>query len=785
MGKKIICFLWIFFIILLLFSTLAFFAIKKGWIGYMPPLEELQNPINKYASQILSEEGKLLGTWSRSENRVFVNYDEITPYLFQALVATEDERFYKHSGIDVIALGRAVVKRGILGNKNAGGGSTITQQLAKQLYSTTAGSTAERLLQKPIEWVIAVELEKRYTKEEILTLYLNYFDFLHNAVGIKTAASTYFGKQPKDLTIAESATLIGMCKNPSYYNPVREPERCRDRRNVVLGQMLKAGYLSTAEYNELCQEPLKLNFHRTDHKEGKATYLREYLRKILMAEKPVRSNYASWQKQQYYEDSLAWEKNPLYGWCNKNYKKDGSNYNIYTDGLKIYTTINYKMQQYAEESVWKHVGYTLQPLFERQKWNSSTYPYSDALSPKQVQQILERSVRQSDRYRMMKANGCSESEIKKAFRTKVPMSVFTYHGDVDTIMTPLDSIKYYKSFLRSGFIAIDPLNGHVKAYVGGLNYTHFQYDMCMVGRRQVGSTIKPFLYALAMQDGKTPCDLIQNIQRTYHVAGKSWTPRNSSKSRYGQMVTLKWGLTQSNNWISAALMNEIDVTGSRFVNLLHEFGIQNQDIHPSLALCLGPCDISVAEMASAYTAFVNKGIRSAPLLVTKIEDNEDNVITEFHPQMNEVISEESAYKMIDMLQSVIDHGTGRRLRYKFKLTAPMGGKTGTTNRNSDGWFVGFVPRLVAACWVGGEDRDIHFQRMNDGQGASTALPIWAYFMRKVYNDKSLGYSQNEQFKLPPGFDPCGTSGNNIIEDTDDNTSEESTSILEDISSLIY
>lgn len=785
MGKKIICFLWIFFIILLLFSTLAFFAIKKGWIGYMPPLEELQNPINKYASQVLSEEGKLLGTWSRSENRVFVNYDEITPYLFQALVATEDERFYKHSGIDVIALGRAVVKRGILGNKNAGGGSTITQQLAKQLYSTTAGSTAERLLQKPIEWVIAVELEKRYTKEEILTLYLNYFDFLHNAVGIKTAASTYFGKQPKDLTIAESATLIGMCKNPSYYNPVREPERCRDRRNVVLGQMLKAGYLSTAEYNELCQEPLKLNFHRTDHKEGKATYLREYLRKILMAEKPVRSNYASWQKQQYYEDSLAWEKNPLYGWCNKNYKKDGSNYNIYTDGLKIYTTINYKMQQYAEESVWKHVGYTLQPLFERQKRNSSTYPYSDALSPKQVQQILERSVRQSDRYRMMKANGCSESEIKKAFRTKVPMSVFTYHGDVDTIMPPLDSIKYYKSFLRSGFIAIDPLNGHVKAYVGGLNYTHFQYDMCMVGRRQVGSTIKPFLYALAMQDGKTPCDLIQNIQRTYHVAGKSWTPRNSSKSRYGQMVTLKWGLTQSNNWISAALMNEIDVTGSRFVNLLHEFGIQNQDIHPSLALCLGPCDISVAEMASAYTAFVNKGIRSAPLLVTKIEDNEGNVITEFHPQMNEVISEESAYKMIDMLQSVIDHGTGRRLRYKFKLTAPMGGKTGTTNRNSDGWFVGFVPRLVAACWVGGEDRDIHFQRMNDGQGASTALPIWAYFMRKVYNDKSLGYSQNEQFKLPPGFDPCGTSGNNIIEDTDDNTSEESTSILEDISSLIY
>ena len=759
MGKKIICFLWIFFIILTLLGTLAFFAIKKGWIGYMPPLEELQNPINKYASQVLSEEGKLLGTWSRSENRVFVNYDEITPYLFQALIATEDERFYRHSGIDAIALGRAIIKRGILGNKNAGGGSTITQQLAKQLYSSTAGSTAERLLQKPIEWVIAIELEKRYTKEEILTLYLNYFDFLHNAVGIKTAASTYFGKLPKDLSITESATLIGMCKNPSYYNPVRALERCRERRNVVLSQMHKAGYLSDSEYGELCQEPLKLNFHRTDHKEGRATYLREYLRRILMADKPVRSDYASWQGQQFYEDSLAWEKDPLYGWCNKNRKKDGSNYNIYTDGLKIYTTINYKMQQYAEESVWNHVAYSLQPLFERQRVGSTTYPYSDALSARQVRSILARAVKQSDRYRVMKAAGYSEDDIRKAFRTRVPMTVFSYHGDVDTVMTPLDSIRYYKSFLRSGFIAIDPLNGHVKAYVGGLNYTHFQYDMCMVGRRQVGSTIKPFLYALAMQDGKTPCDLIQNAQRTYYVAGRPWTPRNSGHSRYGQMVTLKWGLTQSNNWISAALMHEIDESGNRFVNLLHEFGVKNQAIHPSLALCLGPCDISVAEMASAYTVFVNKGIRSAPLLVTKIEDNEGNVITEFQPQMNEVISEETAYKMIDMLRSVIDHGTGRRLRYRFHLTAPIGGKTGTTNRNSDGWFVGFVPRLVAACWVGGDDRDIHFQHMNDGQGASTALPIWAYFMRKVYRDSSLGYSQNEQFKLPPGFDPCGGAGN--------------------------
>ena len=757
MRKKFVCFLWACFVLAACAAGAFFAAIARGWIGYVPPLSELQTPISRFASQVVSADGVLLGTWSRSENRIFVDYDEISPHVFRALVATEDVRFFRHSGIDARALGRAVVKRGLFGDKGAGGGSTITQQLAKQLYSSTAASPAERLLQKPIEWVIAVELERQYTKEEILTLYLNYFDFLHGAVGIKTAAATYFGKLPRDLSLNEAATLVGMCKNPSFFNPVRFPERCCQRRNVVLGQMAKAGFLTEAERQALSTEPLTLNFHRADHKEGSATYLREMLRRVLMARRPQREDYHEWQAGQFYEDSVAWERDPLYGWCNKNFKRDGSPYNIYTDGLKIRTTVDSRMQRYAEESVRGHVAFYLQPLFERQRRGSATFPFTDALTPAQVAAIMDKAMRLSDRYRAMKAAGAGEAEIRQAFDTPTAMTVYSYHGDVDTEMTPMDSIRYYKSFLRAAFFSMDPANGHVKAYVGGLDYTHFQYDMCTSGRRQVGSTIKPFLYALAMQDGLTPCDELMNAQRTYYVAGRPWTPRNSGHARYGEMVTLKWGLSRSNNWISAALMQAIDPTGQRLAALLHEFGVMNRDIHPSMALCLGPCDISVAEMASAYTAFVNRGIRCAPLFVTRIEDREGNVLAEFQPRMNEVISEESSYKMIDMLRAVVDGGTAGRLRFKYHLDAPMGGKTGTTNRNSDGWFVGFTPRLVSACWVGGEDRDIHFNSMAIGQGASSALPIWAYYMTKVYRDKSLGYRKDEAFNIPSGFAPCASA----------------------------
>ena len=753
MRKAFVHFLWFTIFAVMATSIVAFTAIWNGWVGYMPPVEDLQNPINRFATQIYSSDGKVLGTWNfNRENRVCVNYNELSPSLVQALVATEDERFYSHSGIDFIALTRAIVKRGLLGQIHAGGGSTITQQLAKQLYSDAASSTLERLLQKPIEWVIAIKLERNYTKEEIIALYLNYFDFLHNAVGIKTAANTYFKKEPRQLTVCESATLVGLCKNPSLFNPVRYPERCRSRRNVVLGQMLKAGYLTEAEYNAYCNEPLTLNFHRTDHKEGQAPYLREYLRIYMSAKKPNRDDYPSWNTTQYYLDSIAWDTDPLYGWCNKNFKKDGKPYNLNADGLKVYTSIDSRMQRYAEEAVYTHVAKYLQPEFFKENRRKPNAPFTDQLSTKQVNSIMERAVMQSERYRVLKASGASQEEIHRSFHTPTQMSVFTYHGDIDTLMAPIDSIRYVKSFLRAGFMSMDPATGQVKAYVGGLNYTHFMYDMVTGGRRQVGSTIKPFLYSLAMENGFSPCDLAPNVQQTYMVAGKPWTPRNTSRKRYGEMVTLQWGLAQSNNWISAYLMSKLNP--SQFVSLLHEYGIRNPNIHPSMSLCLGPCDVSVAEMVSAYTTFVNHGIRTAPLFVTRIEDNEGNVITRFQPRMNEVISTESANKMIVLLRGVVDGGTGSRLRFKYNLQGEICAKTGTTNRNSDAWFMGFTPQLVSGCWVGGEDRDIHFDSMRMGQGASMALPIWAIFMKKVYADPSLGYSPSVSFNIDSNFNPC-------------------------------
>ena len=745
--------MWTLIILGVLAAAGAFYAIYEGWIGYMPPIEDLQNPINRFATQVYSADGKVLGTWNYNrENRVVVDYTQLSPSLIKALVATEDARFYDHSGIDFIALGRAVVKRGLLGQKSAGGGSTITQQLAKQLYSGTAHSVMERMLQKPIEWVIAVKLERNYTKDEIIAMYLNYFDFLHNAVGIKTASNTYFSKDPKDLTVTESAVLIGLCKNPSYFNPVRHPDRCLERRNVVLHQMAKEGYLTQEEYEKYSAEPLNLKFHVADHKDGLATYFRDFLRRYMMANEPNRSDYPSWNMVKYHIDSLNWENDPLYGWCNKNRKRSGETYNVYTDGLKVYTTIDSRMQEYAEKAVYEHVAKYLQPAFTKEKRGRSTGPFSGSLSVDQVNKILMRSVRQCDRYRVMKAAGASEDDIMKAFHTKTEMSVFTYHGEIDTVMTPLDSIRYYKTFLRSGFMSMCPQNGHVKAYVGGLDFTHFAYDMVMDGRRQVGSTIKPFLYSLAMENGFSPCDLAPNVQQTYMVAGKPWTPRNASKARYGDMVTLKWGLQQSNNWISAYLMSKL--SPQAFVTLLHEYGIRNPEIHPSMALCLGPCEITVGEMVSAYTVFVNHGIRAAHMFVTKIEDNEGNLIAQFQPRMNEVISEESANKMLYMLKAVVDGGTGGRLRYRYGFKGELGGKTGTTNNNSDAWFMGLTPTLVSGVWVGGDDRDIHFDSMAMGQGATMALPVFALYMQRVYADKRLGYNPNAVFDMPEGYNPC-------------------------------
>ena len=752
MIRKVVKILWIFIALISLVCVFIFFSIAKGWIGYMPPVEDLENPNYKFATEVFSEDGKVLGTYSYSkENRVFVGYNDLSPNIINALIATEDVRFAEHSGIDAYALTRAVVKRGILMQKNAGGGSTITQQLSKQLYSPSADNVMERLFQKPIEWVIAVKLERYYTKEEILTMYLNKFDFLNNAVGIKTAAFTYFGCEPKDLKIEEAATLVGMCKNPSLYNPVRYNERSRGRRNVVLDQMRKAGYITEAERDSLQALPLKLKYNRVDHKEGLATYFREYLRGVLTAKKPDKANYRGWQMQKYYEDSLDWENNPLFGWCEKNTKKDGTKYNLYTDGLKIYTTLDSRMQQYAEDAVTEHLK-ELQGYFFKEKKGAKKAPYTFRLTQEQVDEILGRAMRLSDRYRIMKKAGATEAEIKKAFDTPEEMSVFSWEGEKDTIMTPMDSIRYYKFFLRAGFMSMDPRSGHVKAYVGGPNYHYFQYDMAMVGRRQVGSTIKPFLYTLAMENGFSPCDEVRHVEYTLiDENGKPWTPRNANKKLIGDMVTVKLGLANSDNWITAYLMSKLNPYNLK--RLIHTFGVRNRDIVPSVSLCLGPCEISVGEMVSAYTAFPNKGIRVAPLFVTRIEDNDGNVLATFAPEMQEVISVSSAYKMLVMLRAVVNEGTGGRVR-RLGVKADMGGKTGTTNYNADGWFMGFTPSLVSGCWVGGEDRDIHFDTMLHGQGASMALPIWTKYMVKVLGDKSLGYDENETFQLPEGYDPC-------------------------------
>ena len=769
MVKKILVALWVFIGIVFLGVASLFVAIANGWIGYLPDTSELENPNYKFASQVLSSDGKEMGTWSYSkENRVFVDYKDLSPHLINALIATEDVRFHNHSGIDVRSLLRAIVKRGILMQKNAGGGSTITQQLAKLLYSEVSGSKLERLYQKPIEWVIAVQLEKQYTKEEIITLYLNKYDFGYNAVGIKSAAYVYFGKLPSELNVEEAAMLVGMCKNSSLYNPRRRAERTQGRRNVVFMQMEKAGYITAEEKDSLSALDLVIDYHPADHKAGIATYFREYLRLYMTAKKPLRKDYRGWQMQKFYEDSLNWENDPLYGWCNKNKKANGDYYNVYTDGLKIHTTIDSRMQEYLEEAVQEHVVEYLQPRFFESKKGQKTAPFTTDLTVEEVEKILEKTMKQSDRYRTMKKNGNTEEEIVEAFNTPCEMEIFTYKGSKDTIMSPMDSIKYYKYFLRTGAMSMDPITGEVKAYVGGTNYYQFKYDMAGVGRRQVGSTIKPYLYSLAMENGFTPCDETKNVEQTLVTEdGRLWSPRNSSRNRYGETVTLRWGLATSNNWISAYVMSKLNPYSLK--KLIHQFGLLSKDISPTPSLCLGVCDASVAEMVSAYTTFVGKGIRTSPLLVSHIEDNAGNVVATFSATKTEVISEESSYKMIEMLRAVVNEGTGGRVRRVYNIKADMGAKTGTTQNNSDGWFMGFTPSLVTGCWVGGEERDIHFDRMSEGQGAAVALPIWGLYMNKVYADETLPYSQDEKFDLPENFDPCG--GTHLIVDEDVEESE--------------
>lgn len=775
-NQHIVKWLWASFLGLGFFIFLFLLLIYNGVIGYMPPIEELEDPHDKLASLVFASDGSTeLGRYYfGAGNRVYTDYDAVSPYVINALVATEDVRFKEHSGIDFKALGRTAIKTVLMGDKSAGGASTITQQLAKQLYSQPSSNLLKRAIQKPIEWMIAVKLERFYTKDEIINMYLNRFDFLNNAVGIKTAANVYFGKEPGDLKAEEAAMLVGMLKNPSYYNPLRHPERTRERRNTVLDQMWKAGFLSVEDADSLKQLPLTLDYHKVDHKEGGAPYLREEIRRLMTSKKPVRPKRSDYKSLMAYNlamgnyntDSTQWEENPLYGWILKNPKPDGSYYDLYTDGLRIYTSIDTRMQQYAEEAVNQHLGGYLQPAFENEKRGQKTGPYTTnpgELSYEGVQKLIRNAIRQTERYRLMKKAGHSEEEIEKAFHTPYEMDVFAYvketrngkgkneskivPGTKTVTMSPYDSLLYMKTILRTGLMSMDPVTGYVKAYVGGPDFTHFQYDMVSRGKRQIGSTAKPFLYTLAMEQDFTPCSRFSNTQPVFG----NWAPRNSGKARIGEMVDLRWALTNSNNWISARLVNEL--TPVSLANKMRMFGITGY-IDPTLPLCLGTVDVPVGHMVAAYTTFANKGIRVDPVFVTRIEDNQGNLIYSAVPHRTEVTSEDAYYKILSILLNVVDSGTGASLRSRYNISAQMGGKTGTTNSNSDSWFMGFTPDLVTGVWVGGEERYIHFNSMAFGQGARAALPIYGLYMQKVYSDSHLPYKQDSRFHFPDNYNSC-------------------------------
>ncbi|QZT35883.1 transglycosylase domain-containing protein [Halosquirtibacter xylanolyticus] len=749
--KKYIIIFWAIIASGIIGLIIFFYGISVGWMGYMPTLEELENPPNSFASEVYSEDGVLLRKFF-FRNRSNVDFNSISPSTVEALVATEDARFFDHSGIDLIGLVR-VVKGVVTGNDNAGGGSTLSQQLAKMLFPREKFDHKWQLvIRKFREWVIAVKLERNFTKEEIISMYLNKYDFLNLAVGIKSASRIYFSTTPDKLSFEQSAMLVGMAKNSALYNPLRRPKMVKERRNVVLSQMYKYDFINTTTKDSLQKLPLGLKYQKEDFKEGVGTYFTEYLRTIMQHKKPERKNYASWQDQKFKEDLNEWNKNPLFGWCHKNRKMDGSPYNLYRDGLKIHATLNSKMQKYAEEAVKHHLSKNLQPAFFKNLKHYQHPPFSNDLTPKERERILNMSIRQSERYRVLRSKGKKFEDILTIFDKPVDMSVFTWKGDVDTIMSPLDSIKYDMSFLRSAMMTYDSRSGHIKAYVGGPNYRHFMYDMVKDGKRQVGSTVKPFLYTLAMQNGLTPCTKALNIEYTFTLPdGSTWTPQNAGSERYGENVTLKWGLANSVNNISAWIMRQYNPGGMKEV--MKKMGITSRiDAVPSMFL--GTTEISIYEMVGAFGCFSNKGIFTKPIFVTSIEDKNGNIVADFEPFRDEAISKNTAYLMINLLQGVINRGTGSRLRWNKEygqFTAAMAGKTGTTQNHSDGWFMGVTPELVTGIWTGANLRSIHFDNIRMGQGANLALPIYGFYMHKVYDDPTLGYTQDTQFEKPAGF----------------------------------
>jgi penicillin-binding protein 1A len=750
--KKFNRYFWIIFCAPFVLLALMLVLAAVGALGYMPSINVLENPRINLASQVISADGKMLGSfYYKNQNRTFVDYNELPRHLVDALISTEDIRFYRHPGIDAKGLARVAFKTVLLQQRSSGGGSTITQQLAKLLFHEPPRTKIGRVKQKIKEWIIAVRLERAYTKEEIITMYFNQFDYLNQAVGIKSAAYVYFNTRPDSLRTEQAALLVGMAKNPALYNPVDSVKAisARKRRNIVLNQMKRYDFMDAKTSDSLKQLPMGLDFQRISHTEGLATYFREFLRRIMMAKEPKRKNFEEYAS--YQQDSLEWTTNALYGWCNKNKKPDGNPYNLYTDGLKIYTPVDTRVQQYAEEAVAEHLGKYLQPAFFAEKKGKKTAPFSADLTPQQVQDIFWRAIRTSDRGKLMLNQGATKDAIYKAFKIAVPMRVFSWRGDIDTVMTPLDSIRYYKHLLQAGFMAMDPISGQVKAYVGGIDFNYMKYDHVTQGRRQTGSTFKPFLYILAMQEGFSPCDEVPNSPVIFYDNDSVYSPKSNSKPEdLNQMKTLKWGLATSENNISAFLVSRFKP--KPIADIAHKMGITSY-IDPVPSMVYGTSDISVAEMVSSYAGFANKGEHTKPVYVIRIEDKNGNVLTEFKPERMESINEKTAYLMLDLMQGVADFGTAVRLRYRYNFTAQIAAKTGTTQNHSDGWFMGITPKLVAGCWVGAEDRSVHFDVMRMGQGAEMALPIWALFMKRVYADSTLGITEQDVFEMPPDMPP--------------------------------
>ncbi|MDD5914292.1 MAG: transglycosylase domain-containing protein [Bacteroidales bacterium] len=760
--KKISKWFWI--LVISPFALLMFLVLLVWMFADIPSFAELENPDNKLATQIIAEDGEILTTF-HIENRTYVSYDELSENLVHAAVATEDVRFYRHSGIDFIGLGRVLFKTILLSNSSQGGGSTITQQLAKTLYPRAEMEKKipgiyhiKMVWTKLKEWITAVKLERDYTKDEIMTMYLNSIFFGSGAYGVRAASETFFGKHPSELTIEESAMLVGMVNKPTRYNPALNPDKALVRRNFVIGQMEKAGYFddqakaagvkTTAFRDSIRQIPIELNYQVQDHNSGHAPYFRDMVRRVMSAKKPKRSSYSV--PEDYTADSLSWATDDLYGWLEKNKKADGTPYDLDRDGLRIYTTINYKMQKYAEEAVQERMR-DLQADFRKDLRHKTNKPFSNDIDAPTRDRLMQQARKWSDRYRVLKKKGLNDSQIFKTFSEPVNMRVFAYNkkGYIDTTMTPDDSIRYYKSILRTAFVAMEPGTGHVKAYVGGPDYRYFKYDNVRQGKRQVGSTIKPFLYTLAMQEGLTPCTKVTNVPVTFLTpGGETWTPRSTDKEEWiGKTVTLKWGLTNSSNNISAFLMKQYGPEA--MADMMKRMGIQSHvDEVPSL--CVGPADLTLWEMVAAYNTFPSRGVYVTPLFVTRIEDRQGNVLSEFTNRKREAIAESTAYLMVNLMEGVVQGGTASRLRYRYNLTGEIAGKTGTTNDNSDGWFIGYTPTLVAGVWTGAEDRQVHFQSITYGQGAHMSLPTWGIFMKKVLADGTLGISADDRFVAPAG-----------------------------------